>query len=180
MEMAFCIWRWPFASKSRCQARKLHPAESGAWVVSNGFSWCNCCILILLIDDFPLRLNCRFFFKLKSIEAWEHIHTHTNMIHGFSWSFLEVPWIKPRVHAPFLPSKSLLLFHGFNKSLQGTSVAEDHERGLIEESVFGEQVTMKVFFVWGAMVTFLVKKVACCRPPTGGGFPKMNFDGHSC
>ena len=53
--MKLGIWRWPFASESRCQARKLHPAESGAWVVSNCFSWCDCCILILLIDDFPLR-----------------------------------------------------------------------------------------------------------------------------
>ena len=70
-----------------------------------------------------------------------YTHKHDIFL-GFSWSFLEVQWIKLRVHAPFP-------LHGFNKSLQGTSVAEDHERGLIEESVFGEQVTMKIFFVWG-------------------------------
>lgn len=50
------------------------------------------------------------------------------------------------------------------KSLQGTSVAEDHERGLIEESVFDERATMK-FFLFGAIMTFLVKIMALPTTP---------------
>ena len=58
------IWRWTFASESRCQAKKLHPAESGAWVVS---LWLLLMVRLLHLDPFdwwlPPRVSTAEFFQ---------------------------------------------------------------------------------------------------------------------